>query len=65
MIYISSKAGQRLAKAEAHRRELQIRHSGGEDCWPELRKTRIEVSQAAKALADELIEGRHHEAEGD
>lgn len=65
MMSISSAAGKRLAKAKAARLALQLRHSSGEDCWPELRDARREFNRAAEAVADELVEQRFHLMEGD
>lgn len=65
MIMISSKAGQRLAKAKAHRDEQQLIHSCGGDNWIELRDARHEFGRAAEALASEIMAYRHHEVEGD
>lgn len=65
MIMITSKAGQRLAKAKAARQELKLRHSGGEDCWADLRDARHEFNRAAEAAADELIAQNFHLVEGD
>lgn len=67
MITISSKAGQRLAKARAS--ELAaIDHWAkypSEENWEVWKKTQIEREAASSELADELIANRHHEAEGD
>lgn len=67
MITISSKAGQRLAKARAS--ELAaINHWAkypSEENWEVWKKTQIEREAASSELADELIANRHHTAEGD
>ncbi|RUR26825.1 hypothetical protein ELY33_17100 [Vreelandella andesensis] len=65
MIMISSKAGQRLAKAKASRDDQQMIHSGGGDNWRELRNARHQFAVAAEDLADELIADFHHCVEGD
>lgn len=74
MIMISSKAGQRLARA-AHR--LQVAEQainealkGRDDeevsaCNRALTDARHEWRASAAEVSQELISGRHHEAEGD
>jgi hypothetical protein len=74
MIMISSKAGQRLAKA-AHRlqaAEQAINEAlkGHDDeevsqCNLEMIVARHEWQASAAEVSQELIAGRHHEAEGD
>lgn len=61
MIYISSKSGQRLAKA----RELVLKSR--EQDIPVIDRYRIhgEFEESAEALADELIEQNFHLMEGD
>lgn len=64
MITITSKAGQRLAKAKA---ELDKIEQGIRKGSPVVGLDRAitEYESAADSIADELIRGRHHEAEGD
>lgn len=70
MITISSKAGQRLAKAKA---AMDIAHNAyiyadaGSQMAAQhaLDDASVEFDEAAKELADGLIADRHHEAEGD
>ncbi|ASK18875.1 hypothetical protein [Halomonas sp. N3-2A] len=67
MIMISSKTGQRLAKARAS--ELAalnhwVKYPSQEN-WEVWQKTQIERAAAGSELGDELIADRHHEAEGD
>ncbi|MDL4862962.1 hypothetical protein NPJ88_011505 [Halomonas elongata] len=61
MITISSKAGQRLAKARD-----AVQKQRDQDI-PVIERYRIhgEFEEAAEALADELIESNHHLVEGD
>ena len=78
MITITSKAGQRLAKAgralwaaeEAVNKELErIAESKGAEfdyaLKYDLDKARQEWQKASEQLTNELIASRHHEAEGD
>ncbi|RUR38524.1 hypothetical protein [Vreelandella populi] len=64
MIMISSKAGQRLAKAKAARDSyINKPEVEGEDAIA--KAIAKELFEAAYALADELIADRHHLVEGD
>ncbi|XUO88444.1 hypothetical protein RVM26_04910 [Halomonas sp. KM072] len=67
MITISSKAGQRLAKARHAERvameRFQISEAQGDFyAWQDAKE---ETQKAALVLCDELIANGHHEAEGD
>jgi hypothetical protein len=62
MIMISSKAGQRLAKAKA---ALEKWRHTGEAGGAHPSRLKDEFGHASTALAEELIADRHHLAEGD
>lgn len=66
MIMISSKAGQRLARAAKKMEALKNDIEAGEK--PSATYLQIVMDEwdaAAGAVADELMADRHHEAEGD
>lgn len=72
MIMISSKAGQRLAKALAHLNDLDSKAesdvaSGKSRLYVagRLAEAQYEFQQAAKALGEEMIADKHHLVEGD
>lgn len=70
MITISSKAGQRLARAKSEydTARLAYIHADTQEeiaAQHNLDDAKFEFRSAAKALADELIADRHHEAQGD
>ena len=62
MIMISSKAGQRLARARSRLGALDL---ALEIDPRDEQRILDEYTEACAELADELIAGRHHEAEGD
>lgn len=62
MIMISTRAGQRLARAKV---VLDLAESDEEVSNQIIDAARIEFGQASIALADELIADCHHKAEGD
>lgn len=70
MIYISSKAGQKLAKAKAEydsAKEAYIEAYPGTEFTAQHRldDAKHKLDAAALAVADELIADRHHLVEGD
>lgn len=70
MITISSKAGQRLARAKSEydTARLAYIHANTDEAFVSqhrLDDAKFELRAAAKALGDELIADGHHEAEGD
>ncbi|MDT8894202.1 hypothetical protein RSO41_06000 [Halomonas sp. I1] len=70
MIMVTSKAGQRLAKAKSRHDKLFEEYVNADSSHVHaalrtLQSAKREMDRAALALADELIEGNHHLAEGD
>jgi hypothetical protein len=67
MIMISSKAGQRLAKAKAAQDAAAEAFQVGETqgLHYSYLQSRLELVKAAEAVADELVADGHHEAKGD
>lgn len=67
MIMVSSKPGQRLARAKAAQDAASEAFQAGETqgLHYSYLQARNELVKAAEALADELVADRHHEAEGD
>lgn len=68
MIMINSKAGQRLAKAKRLLDEHEaycLNSPSNAQYDADLDGLILDYEKAADALANELIAGRHHEAEGD